>query len=55
MSKEARKDALKVVAGEVRLMLDEDIARVMKLCKAELKARHALDNITGELDSEAAE
>jgi hypothetical protein len=47
---QARKDALKMVSNELKLMPDEDLARVAKLVKAELKSRTALDSLTAELD-----
>lgn len=54
MSNDQRKQALRIVSVELRRMPDEDIARVLKLCKAELKSRTAYADVTSDLDEAEA-
>lgn len=51
-SKASRIEALRTIANEVQLLPDEDLARVMKLVKTELKARHAISDITAEINGD---
>lgn len=55
MSTQGRKDSLKFVSNEIKLMPNEDLQRVIRLVKAELKSRTELERVTAELDGEAAE
>lgn len=50
MANEARKEALKTVSNEIKLMVDEDLNRVAKLVKAELVSRTVLDKLTKSMD-----
>lgn len=52
MSKTERKAALTMVATEMKLMVDDDLERVVKLANAELKSRTMLAKVVGELEAE---
>lgn len=49
-SRTSRKESLKTIHAEIKLLGDEDLARVGKLLKAELKSRTALADLQAEID-----
>lgn len=49
-SRESRKEALKSAHALITSMGDEDLERVAKLLKAEVKARGALATLQAEID-----
>lgn len=51
-SKGNRIASLRTIAQEVQLLPDEDLARVVKLVKTELKARHAVADFAAEINGE---
>lgn len=52
MSKEERIASLKTVSQEIELMPNEDVERVVKLAKAVLKNRTALQDLVEEVGAE---
>lgn len=53
-SKANRIAALKTIAHEVQLLPNEDLQRVLKLVKTELKARSAMEDLAAEINEEQA-
>jgi hypothetical protein len=54
-AKAARKEALKTIHAQVQVLPDEDLSRVQKMVRAELRARGSLASLQSEIDGAADE